>query len=242
MKTPVKGARALITGASTGIGAAIAERFASLGINLALCARNKDRLEEQKERLSRSGVEIFTLAGDLSRPEFAEDFVKEAAKALGGIDIVVNNAGMALSRSFEESTIEDYEKIMALNVRAPFIICKSALPFLRASGNATIINIASVTAHKGYPQQSLYSASKHALAGMTKSLANELYTDDIRVHLISPGGVYTEMVKISRPDLSPEGLILPEDIADIAEFFITHRTNSVIDEIETHRQNKAPFA
>lgn len=242
MLTPIKGSKAIITGASTGIGYAIAERFASLGIDLAVCARSADKLDALKEKLSVHGVTVYTEAGDLSDPLFAESFVKKSAEALGGIDIVINNAGMAISRSFEESTIEDYEKIMSLNVRAPFLVCKSALHFLRRSNNATIINIASVTAHKGYPQQSLYSASKHALAGMTKSLANELYTENIRVHLISPGGVYTEMVKISRPDLSPEGLILPEDIADIAEFFITHRTNSVIDEIETHRVNKAPFA
>ena len=242
MITEVKNLNAIITGASTGIGYAIAERFASLGINLAVCARSADKLDELKSKLSRYNVRVYTEAGDLSNISFAEGFVLNAEKALGGIDIIVNNAGMALSRSFEESTVEDYEKIMSLNVRAPFVVCKAALPFLRRSNNATVINIASVTAHKGYPLQSLYSASKHALAGMTKSLANELYTDDIRVHLISPGGVYTERVKISRPDLSPEGLILPEDIADIAEFFITHRTNSVIDEIETHRQNKAPFA
>lgn len=242
MITEVKNLNAIITGASTGIGYAIAERFASLGINIAVCARNEEKLNKLKSNLSLYGVNIYTEAGDLSNISFAEGFVLNAEKALGGIDIIVNNAGMALSRSFEESTVEDYEKIMSLNVRAPFVVCKAALPFLRRSNNATVINIASVTAHKGYPLQSLYSASKHALAGMTKSLANELYTDDIRVHLISPGGVYTEMVKISRPDLSSEGLILPEDIADIAEFFITHRTNSVIDEIETHRQNKAPFA
>ena len=240
--TEVKNLNAIITGASTGIGYAIAERFASLGINVAVCARNAEKLAELRSNLSRYEVNVYTESGDLSDISFAEGFVANSEKALGGIDIVINNAGMALSRSFEESSVEDYEKIMSLNVRAPFVICKAALPFLRRSKNATIINIASVTAHKGYPLQSLYSASKHALAGMTKSLANELYTDDIRVHLISPGGVYTEMVKISRPDLSPEGLILPEDIADIAEFFITHRTNSVIDEIETHRQNKAPFA
>ncbi|MBQ3100494.1 MAG: SDR family oxidoreductase [Clostridia bacterium] len=242
MITEVKNLNAIITGASTGIGYAIAERFASLGINVAVCARNAEKLSELKDNLSHYGIKIYTESGDLSDVSFAESFVLNAEKALGGIDIVVNNAGIALSRSFEESTVEDYEKIMSLNVRAPFIVCKAALPFLRRSNNATIINIASVTAHKGYPLQSLYSASKHALAGMTKSLANELYSEDIRVHLISPGGVYTEMVKISRPDLSSDGLILPEDIADIAEFFITHRTNSVIDEIETHRANKAPFA
>jgi len=99
-----------------------------------------------------------------------------------------------------------------------------------------------VVAHKGYPLQSAYAASKHALAGFTKSLANEVWQEGIRVHLISPGAVFTDMVRISRPDLTGEGMILSEDIAEIAAFLVAHRTNAVIDEIEVHRAGKAPFA
>ena len=77
---------------------------------------------------------------------------------------------------------------------------------------------------------------------MSKSLANEVYKEGIRVHVISPGGVFTDMVRIARPDLSEEGMILPEDIAEIAAFFLEHRTNAVIDEIQAHRVGKEPFA
>lgn len=108
----------------------------------------------------------------------------------------------------------------------------------RALGAETMIWVGD----KGYPLQSAYAASKHALIGMTKSLANEVYDRGIRVHIIAPGAVYTDMVKISRPDLSPEGMILAEDIADIALFLLTHRTNAVIDEVQVHRAGKAPFA
>ena len=130
---------------------------------------------------------------------------------------------------------------MAINTKVPYFLTQFALPYLRLSAAATVINIASVVAHAGYPQQSVYTASKHALLGMTKSIANELYKKNIRVHAISPGGVYTDMVKISRPDLSPEGMILPEDIAEIVHFFLSHRTNAVIDEICVHRLGKEPF-
>ena len=227
----------IITGAGGGIGSAIAETLFGLGYKLVLMGRNEEKLKK-----TAGDRDCLILPGDICDDEYVKYAVAKTVEVYGGIDIVINNAGVAQSQAFEDITMEEYDMIMNTNVRAPFLLCKEALPYLEKTGCGTIINIASVTAHKGYALQSVYSASKHALAGMTKSLANELYSEDIRVHLISPGGVYTEMVKISRPDLSSDGLILPEDIADIAEFFITHRTNSVIDEIETHRANKAPFA
>ena len=91
-------------------------------------------------------------------------------------------------------------------------------------------------------RQAAYAASKHAMAGFTKTLAAEVYEQGIRVHLISPGGVFTDMAKVSRPDLTGEEMITAEDIAEIAAFLVLRRTNAVIDEIEVHRANKAPFA
>lgn len=97
-------------------------------------------------------------------------------------------------------------------------------------------------AHKGYPNQSVYAVSKHALLGLSKVLGAELYKENIRVHVISPGGVYTDMVSKVRPDLTPEGMILAKDIADTVIYFLEHRfTNAVVDEIEIHREGKQPF-
>ena len=131
---------------------------------------------------------------------------------------------------------------MNANVRAPYFLTQKMLPLLRGSDCATILNICSVLAHKGYPFQSVYAASKHALIGWSKSLSNEVYKDNIRIHVISPGGVYTDMVRISRPDLTPEGMTLPEDIAEIADFYLSMRMrDAVIDEIQVHRPAKEPF-
>ena len=99
-----------------------------------------------------------------------------------------------------------------------------------------------MVAHKGYPLQSAYAASKHALLGLSKSLANELYQEGVRVHVISPGGVYTDMARIARPDLSPDGLISAGEVADAVMFLLSLDKNAVIDEICLHRQGKAPFA
>lgn len=237
----LKGKIALITGASGGIGSCIARRFAQDGISLALLGRSKEKLAATAASVWEYGVETLLLPGDLLDDAYLEDCFAAVKERFGGLDILVNNAGIALSRSFEETTMAEFDRIMALNARVPYLACHLALPLLRCSECASILNIASVVAHKGYPLQSAYAASKHALAGFTKSLASEVYREDIRVHLISPGGVFTDMVRIARPDLTGEDMILPEDIAEIAAFFIEHRTNAVIDEICVHRSGKEPF-
>lgn len=237
----LKGKIALITGASGGIGSCIARRFAQDGISLALLGRSKEKLAATAASVRECGVETLLLPGDLLDDAYLEDCFAAVKERFGGLDILVNNAGIALSRSFEETTMAEFDRIMALNARVPYLACHLALPLLRCSECASILNIASVVAHKGYPLQSAYAASKHALAGFTKSLASEVYREDIRVHLISPGGVFTDMVRIARPDLTGEDMILPEDIAEIAAFFIEHRTNAVIDEICVHRSGKEPF-
>lgn len=237
----LKGKIALITGASGGIGSCIARRLAQDGISLALLGRSEEKLAATAASVQEYGVETLLLPGDLLDDAYLEDCFAAVKERFGGLDILVNNAGMALSRSFEETTMAEFDRIMALNARVPYLACHLALPLLRCSECASILNIASVVAHKGYPLQSAYAASKHALAGFTKSLASEVYREDIRVHLISPGGVFTDMVRIARPDLTGEDMILPEDIAEIAAFFIEHRTNAVIDEICVHRSGKEPF-
>lgn len=232
----------LITGAGGGIGSALARRLATPDTALVLLGRNSEKLAAVAALAAQQGAQTLTLAGDLTDDAYAADCVRTAAAHFGGLDVLINNAGMTLSSPLEQTPIAQYDRIMAINARAPYLMCQLALPLLRKSACASILNIASVVAHKGYPLQSAYAASKHALAGFTKSLANEVYRDGIRVHMIAPGGVFTDMVRISRPDLTGEDMILPEDIAEIAAFLLEHRTNAVIDEICVHRAGKEPFA
>lgn len=240
--TQLKDRVILITGASGGIGSELARQLAPMGVRLALCGRSEEKLQNLKAETEKLGATTMVWAGDITADDAPQACVQAVVEHFGQLDILVNNAGLALSCPLEQTTAQQFDDIMALNVRAPYFLCQQALPVLRKSDVPTILNIASVVGHKGYPLQSAYAASKHALIGMTKSLANEVYEEGIRVHIIAPGAVYTDMVRISRPDLSPEGMILAEDIADIAIFLLTHRTNAVIDEIEVHRAGKAPFA
>ena len=231
------GKTALVTGGGGGIGREIAAQLKAAGANVAICGRNVEKLEAA----ARSIGGALTLPGDLLDDTYVQSCVDRTVETFGGLDILINNAGVALSKPFAETAIEDFDRVMATNVRAPFILIRSALPQLRKA-RGRVINIASVVAHKGYPLQSAYAASKHALLGLSKSLANELYEDGVRVHVISPGGVYTDMAKVARPDLSPDGLISAAEVADAVMFLLSLDKNAVIDEICLHRQGEAPFA
>ena len=232
----------IITGGGGGIGSAAAELLAKNQMNIVLMGgHNLQKLDSAADKV-RQYAEVMVIPGDLTDPAFITAAVKQAADRFGHIDTLINNAGVAQNTPFEDISNEEFDRIMAINLKAPFMLTREVLPFLKKSAAATIINIASVVAHAGYPMQSIYTASKHALLGMTKSIAREYYRDNIRVHAICPGGVYTDMVKISRPDLTPEGMIMPEDIAQIVLFFLANRGNAVIDEILVHRMNKEPFS
>ena len=237
----LKGKTAIVTGAAGGIGEAICKKLAGYGMNLVITGRKEAALVELEQQLE--GAKICRCVGDLTSLSFVDEVLAAAKKAFGGVDVIVNNAGMSHNCPVEEMTPELFDSIMQVNVRAPYFLCQKAIPDLKASDCATIINICSVVAHKGYPKQSVYAASKHALLGVSKSMANEWYKENIRVHVISPGSVFTPMIAMVRPDLTPEGMILPEDIADIMGFYLEMRnTNCVVDEIEAHRVTKEPFA
>ena len=239
-KRDLNGKVALITGASGGIGRAIAVRLAEDGMNLVLCGRNIEKLNETARLTGREG-DMLVLPIDLNGSQAVEAVFEKTIERFGGLDALVNNAGLAQSVPFEEIPEEEYDRIMLINTKIPFLMCQKALPLLRQSDVRIIINIGSVVSHNGYPLQSVYTASKHALIGFTKALAKEVYQEKIRVHMISPGGVYTDMIRIARPDLSSDSMIAPEEVAEAAAFLMESPGNGIIDEIQLHRIGKEPY-
>lgn len=237
----LQGKVVVLTGGGGGIGRAAAVLLAQAKMKIILLGGNRKENLEETARIVEQYSSCLMLPGDLTDERFLSSAVEKSVDHAGGIDVLINNAGRAQNTPFEEITLEEYDSIMSINVRVPFLLTQKALPYLKKSSCGTIINIASVVGHAGYPLQSIYTASKHALLGMTKSVAREYYKDGIRVHAICPGGVYTDMVKLSRPDLTSEGMILPEEIAKIIHFFLVNRGNAVIDEILVHRVSKEPF-
>ena len=233
--------KALVTGASRGIGKAIATELASLGYELALVVRDTAALAETIAELPEACPKAVAIPADLSLVESYPEVVREAAAQLGGIDVLVNCAGLSQSGSFTDVTPEQWDRIFAVNAKAPFFLCQEALPYLKKSSKPTVINIASVVGFKGYINQSVYSSSKHALTGFTKVFAKEVQPFGIRVHLISPGGVATEMVRKMRPDINPYELIQPEEIAEIVRFLVTREGQGTIDQFYIRRYSGLAF-
>lgn len=233
---------ALVTGASRGIGLAIARELADVGYNLALVARNADALKRVAVKIERDyNVWVKPIPADLAREDSYERVVASTVQEFGGIDLLVNCAGLAQQGSFTEVEPADWDAIFAVNAKAPFFLCKMALPYLKLSKKPIIINIASVVGFKGYINQSVYASSKHALTGFTKVLAKEVQPFGIRVHLISPGGVATEMVTKMRPDIKPEELLQPEEVAEIVRFLVTRKGRGTIDQFYLRRYSSLAF-
>jgi 3-oxoacyl-[acyl-carrier protein] reductase len=232
---------ALITGASRGIGRAIALRLAARQIKIAISGRDKAALDDVQKKLHEKDTEAITILSDLFQEDSPEKLVNSVVDHFGKLDILINNAGMAILSGFEDTTGEDWDKVMTINAKIPFFICQKALPHLRKSKESTIINISSAVGRLGYPEQAAYGASKHALMGWTKSLAKDVQKDNIRVHIIAPGGVATDMIAQMRPDIKPENLMQPEDIAEIVDFLIQQRGNAMIDQVNVRRFNGTPF-
>ena len=182
------GRRALITGASRGIGRAIAAAYARAGARLALSARTAANLEQVAGQVREHGAEVHTFGADLTDAQAPTRLVEHAAEALGGLDIVVNNAGDA---GHDGLTLNVYRRLLHVNLRAPVLITQAARPFLLESDAPVVINLSSVSARLGGPDP--YGPLKAALSSYTVGLAREWGKDGIRVVAIAPGVIETEM-------------------------------------------------
>lgn len=242
MKQDLHGVTVVITGAGSGIGRSIAVELAKEGCNLVLCGGNNiENMEITREMIRTEGGKAELIPGDLTDRTFREVCLDQAAVPFHGFDVLINNAGLAIHGPLETTNEEDLDRILELNVKVPYMLCQKALPYLRKSKLPAIVNMVSVAGHKGYEEQSAYAASKHGILGFTKSLAAEVAREGIRVHAISPGGVKTDMIKVARPDLEDAQMILPEEVAEIIVFLLSHRGYAIVDEINLHRPGRTPF-
>jgi meso-butanediol dehydrogenase/(S,S)-butanediol dehydrogenase/diacetyl reductase len=191
----VAGRTALITGASRGIGRAIAQRYAEEGAVLFLTATNRTLLEETRALAEAQGATVTLHCADLSRRDAALATVDKAITALGGIDILVNNAGVYKAARLVDTTAEDFDRIMQVNVYAVFHLMQRVLRHMQPRGHGKVVNIASTAGKWGSMNQSAYNASKHAVVGLTRCAALEMGAHGINVNAICPGFVQTDMLE-----------------------------------------------
>ena len=232
---------ALVTGASRGIGAAIAFTLAQAGSELFLVARTEEGLRRTQQRITDAGGRANYACGDVSAETDVRQIIAKVLAQYGRLDILINCAGIGVFGPLLETSVSDWDRVMATNVRGPFLFSREAVPAMAQTGGGCIINIASVVGVKGYINQSAYAASKHALLGMTKVLAQEVQPLGIRVHVVCPGGVDTDMVAQSRPDLDRARLIKPEEVASVVLFLVSQQGNAIVDQINLRRANGTPW-
>lgn len=185
------GKRVVVTGAASGIGRAVAERVAALGGSLTLADINEAGLKETAELASAAGAAAEVVPTDVSDEAAVAHLVDRAVTAMAGIDVLVTVAGVQRSSAIEETSLEDWERHVAVNARSCFLLAKHAVPHLRRSAAASVITVASIAALKGIPGLTAYSASKGAVVSFSRTLAIELAPDRIRVNCVCPGWVDT---------------------------------------------------
>jgi len=232
---------AIVTGGSRGIGRAISVALGHEGATVVLAARSPGPLAEAAEMVRKAGGRAEAVSVELTQEESIRNLVAVTREKFGRLDILINNAGITHSARLEDTKTEDLDRCWAVNARAPFLLCREALPLLRQVEAGYIVNISSVVGVKGYPLQSAYTASKHAIRGMSIALAEELRGTNIRVHVVCPGAVDTGMVGNVRPDIRKEDLIQPEEIAELVLYLVTQRGNAVVDELHIRRAAAAPW-
>ncbi|MDA0662842.1 MAG: SDR family NAD(P)-dependent oxidoreductase [Proteobacteria bacterium] len=194
--TPLAGQHALITGATRGIGAAIAETLGALGANLTLIGRDRTLLDQRAGHIvGELGVSVHVETADVSDADAIGRAFEAAAAANGPITILVNNAGSGKSAPFHKMERELWDSMIAVNLTGTFICTQAALPAMLAAGQGRIINIASTAGLKGYGYVSAYCAAKHAVVGLTRSLALETAKKGVTVNAVCPGYTETDLVR-----------------------------------------------
>ncbi|KAL4579258.1 hypothetical protein LXL04_015396 [Taraxacum kok-saghyz] len=191
----LKGMTALVTGGTRGIGYSIVEELAGFGATIHTCSRNQKEIDERLEEWKGKGYNVSGSVCDLLVKEQREDLMKIVSSIFDGkLNILINNAGITLIKDASEHTTEDYTFIMGMNFQSPFHLSQLSHPLLKASGDASVVFISSVSGVTALPSMSVYAASKGAINQLTKNLACEWAKDNIRTNTVAPWGVNTTIL------------------------------------------------
>lgn len=190
----LSGRTAVVTGGTRGIGFSIVTLYLQQGANVALCGSRQETVDKALSELSEFGDRVAGYCPDLCSPDEVADMMRDVQSRFGSVDILANNAGLSSSTKLYEYTLDEFRRIMDLNVVAPFVCSQAAARIMKEQGSGVIINTSSMVSEYGQPAGCAYPSSKFAVNGLTKSLARELGPDGIRVCAVAPGVTMTDMV------------------------------------------------
>jgi NADP-dependent 3-hydroxy acid dehydrogenase YdfG len=244
-KRPLTGTVALVTGSSSGIGAATARRLANEGAAVALVARRRDRLEQVAHSIADVGGTAHVLQADITDPQDAVEVIRETVDRLGRLDTLVNNAGIMLLAPALRTTTGEWDRMIALNVQAMLWVTHAALPHLvdaaRTSprGVADVVNVSSTAGRIARPGSSVYNLTKFGLNAFSEALRQELLAQHVRVSVVEPGTVDTELVDhvsddvrdAVRQQVAGIDALRPEDIADSIAYIVTRERRVAVNEM-----------
>ncbi len=235
--TTLDGKTCFLSGASGGLGDAIAKEIASHNCNLFLTGRNEKKIIKLKETIKNSindKIQVYYQTGDLNSLDDIKKIISKARNSFNKFDVLINSAGIFLNKSIQDSSLEDFEKLFNINIRAPFIFCKEFSGDMAKNEWGRMVNIGSTSSYSGFKNGSVYCSSKHAILGLSRTLQNEFKLKNVRTFCISPGSIKTEMGKISKEQ--DFGTFLnPKEIAKYLVFAISFDSELISDEIRLNR-------
>lgn len=233
---------AVVTGASRGVGAAIAQRLAKMDFHLCLCARNRDELTEIKSKITAIGGSASVHPCDIAVPEQVESFARDVLSAHERCDVLVNNAGVGEAPCpVHKLNLEQWERMQNVNLRGPFLMLRAFAPAMIASGSGHVINIGSLAGKNPLPNGAGYAASKWGLLGLMLSAAEELRAHGVRVSVVSPGSIATRFAAgDAEAREASQWKIAPEDIAEVVAGIVTQSDRSFISEVLVRPRRSRP--
>jgi len=208
-------ATAIVTGSGRGIGRETAVLLAKHGVNVVVCSRTQDEIDDTVEAIKKTHAGVLGVRCDVSVSTQVDRLVKKTVEKFGGVDILINNAGIFTVKKLADTTEKEWDEILAVNLKSAFLCCKTALPYMLRNNAGTIINVSSGAGKAGFDSLSAYCASKFGMMGLTESLAWEVASHSVRAMAICPGEVATRMQE-SDPEYYKENIdtmLKPEQVA-----------------------------
>lgn len=229
---------ALVTGATEGIGRATAFALGRRGWSVGVCARTAPKVEALVGQLRADGIEAAGAGGDVGNESDARRIVRVTQDALGPVDTLVNNAGIAVFKPFLEQSLDDWDRMMATNVRSLYLMTREVLPGMIERGGGAVVNVASLAGRNGVKGGTGYSASKHAVLGFSRSLMLEVRTLGVRVIAICPGSVDTDLIRSQEdPGAPPRRILHPDDVAATIVSALALPERALVSELDVRPAN-----